>query len=115
MSKEITDANFSIEIEKSGSSAIIDFWADWCSPCKIMSPIIDELSNEYDGKIIIGKINVDENPVLSTKFKIRSIPTLLFLNSKGEVSEIVVGAKTKSELSKKIEDFIENKKYSKKI
>jgi thioredoxin 1 len=106
MSKEITDANFSKEVEKTGKPALLDFTAAWCGPCRMMSPIIDELSNEYDGKIIVGKINVDENPELSTKFKVRSIPTLLFINEKGEVSEIVVGAKPKSELAKKMDALL---------
>ncbi|MDP2692808.1 MAG: thioredoxin [bacterium] len=103
MSKEITDANFSKEIEKSGKPALLDFGAIWCGPCKMMSHIIDELSIEYDGKIIVGKIDVDENPVLSTQFKIKSIPTLLLINEKGDVVEIVVGVRPKSDIAKKME------------
>lgn len=103
---EITDANFSELVEQSGKPALIDFWAAWCGPCRMMEPTIDALSKEYDGKIIIGKINVDENPVLSTKFKIRSIPTLIFLNDKGELAGISVGVKSKFEISEKLDELI---------
>ena len=104
---EITDKNFSEIIEKSGKAALIDFWAPWCGPCRVIGPIIDELSTEYSiDKITIGKVNVDENPEIAVKFGIRSIPTLLFIKSDGEISEKMVGSKPKSEIASKINDLI---------
>jgi len=102
---EITDKNFE-EITNKKIPTLIVFKAPWCAPCRMMAPIIEELTSEYFEKVIIGSVNVDENPVLSTKFKIRSIPTILLINEKGEVVEIIVGARPKSELSKKIETLI---------
>lgn len=107
MSTIITDANFSELIEKSGKPVLIDLWAPWCGPCRVLSPIIDELSTEYSANdVIIGKINVDESPELSAKFGIRSIPTLLFIKDNGEVSEKMVGLKPKSEIVAKLNSLI---------
>jgi thioredoxin 1 len=104
---EITDKNFSDTITNSGKVALIDFWAPWCGPCRVIGPIIDELSTEYSSdKITIGKVNVDENPEIALKFGIRSIPTLLLLNSNGEISEKMIGSKPKSEIANKINELI---------
>ena len=77
MAKEITDVNFE-EIVSSGSPVVVDFWAPWCGPCRMVAPIIDELATEYEGKVIIGKVNVDDNPGVSASQSIRNIPTILF-------------------------------------
>lgn len=109
MATEITDSNFEETVKKSGKPAMIDFWAPWCGPCRMLTPVIDELHSEYSEKgIVIGKVNVDENPELSIRFKIRTIPQLLFFDGNGELKEVVTGAKPKSEIAKKIESLTEN-------
>ena len=79
MAFEFTDNNFQETAIDTGGLAVIDFWAEWCGPCRLVGPIIEELSKEYDGKALIGKINVDEQPQVSMKYQIRSIPTILFI------------------------------------
>jgi thioredoxin 1 len=98
---EITDSNFE-EIINSEKPVLVDFWAEWCGPCKMIGPLVEELANEFDGKAIIGKVDVDTNPEVSAKFGIRSIPTLLVFKG-GEIVDKQVGAVPKSVLSEKIE------------
>ena len=98
---EITDSNFE-EIINSEKPVLVDFWAEWCGPCKMIGPVVEELANEFDGKAIIGKVDVDTNPEVSAKFGIRSIPTLLVFKG-GEIVDKQVGAVPKSVLSEKIE------------
>ena len=98
---EITDSNFE-EIINSEKPVLVDFWAEWCGPCKMIGPVVEELANEFDGKAIIGKVDVDTNPGVSAKFGIRSIPTLLVFKG-GEIVDKQVGAVPKSVLSEKIE------------
>jgi thioredoxin 1 len=102
MAFEFTDANFQEEVIDSNGVAVIDFWAEWCGPCRIIAPVIQELSQEYEGKAKIGKLNVDHNPEVSYKFNIRSIPTILILKN-GEVVDRHVGTTTKKVLAEKIE------------
>ena len=101
MAFEFTDSNFQETAISNEGLTVIDFWAEWCGPCRLVSPIIDELSQEYDGKALIGKVNVDENPDISFKYGIRSIPTILFLKN-GEVIDKHVGTATKQYLNDKI-------------
>jgi thioredoxin 1 len=98
---EITDSNFE-EIINSEKPVLVDFWAEWCGPCKMIGPLVEELANEFEGKAIIGKVDVDANPEVSAKFGIRSIPTLLVFKG-GEIVDKQVGAVPKSVLSEKIE------------
>jgi thioredoxin 1 len=102
MAFEFTDANFQEEVMDSNGVAVIDFWAEWCGPCRIIAPVIQELSQEYEGKAKIGKLNVDHNPEVSYKFNIRSIPTILILKN-GEIVDRHVGTTTKKVLAEKIE------------
>jgi thioredoxin 1 len=87
----LKDADYDTEVVKSSQPVLVDFWATWCGPCQMMGPIIDSVAEEYEGKIKVMKCNVDENPVIPSKFGIRGIPTLLLFNN-GEVVDRVVGA-----------------------
>ncbi|MCC5936109.1 MAG: thioredoxin [Lunatimonas sp.] len=98
---EITDANFE-EVLKSEHPVLVDFWAEWCGPCKMIGPIVEELAGEYEGKAVIGKLDVDSNPEITMKFGVRSIPTLLIFKD-GQVVEKHIGAAPKSILSQKLE------------
>jgi thioredoxin 1 len=102
---EITDANFE-EIIASDKPVLIDFWAEWCGPCKMIGPLVEELAIEYEGKAVIGKVDVDSNPAVSAKFGIRSIPTLLVFKG-GEIVDKQIGAVPKNVLSQKLDAQVE--------
>jgi len=105
MAIEFTDANFQETAIDTDNVAVVDFWAEWCGPCRMIGPIIEELSKEYAGKVVVGKVNVDHNPEVSMKYGIRSIPTVLILKN-GEVVDKQVGVTTKKVLVDKIESHL---------
>ena len=105
MAKEFTDANFSTDVLSSDKLTVVDFWAEWCGPCRAIGPVIEELSKEYDGKVNVGKLNVDHNPEVSMNYGITSIPAILFIKG-GQVVDKLVGAQPKSNFVKKIEAHI---------
>jgi thioredoxin 1 len=105
MTIEITDANFEEKVVNSGKPVVIDFWAEWCGPCRMVGPIVEELAEDYKDQIVVGKLNVDNNPQVTEKFGIRNIPTVLFLN-KGEVADKQVGAVPKSSLEEKVKALL---------
>lgn len=102
---KVSDDSFEADVLKSGRPVLVDFWAEWCGPCRMIGPIIEELSKEYEGKVVVGKVNVDHNPEVSMKYGIRSIPTVLILK-KGEVVDKQVGVTTKKVLVDKIESHL---------
>ena len=102
---EITDATFEEEVVNADTPVLVDFWADWCAPCKMIAPIVEELAEEYDGQIKFGKVDVDSNPKVATNYGIRGIPTLLIFKA-GEPVDQVVGAVPKSVLKKRLEEAI---------
>ena len=105
MAHEFTDANFKEEVLDSAKLSVIDFWAEWCGPCRAIGPVIDELSKEYDGKVNVGKVNVDTNPQISMNYGITSIPAILFVKG-GKVVDKLVGAQPKANFVKKIEQHL---------
>lgn len=104
MAQEITDSNFE-QIISGGMPAVVDFWAPWCGPCRMVGPIVEELAAEYQGKVNIGKVNVDENPGVSATQSIRNIPTILFFKD-GKLVDKQVGAASKADLKAKIEALL---------
>lgn len=104
MEKIVTDANFAGTIG-GGMPVMVDFWATWCGPCRMIAPLVEELASEYDGKVVIGKCNVDENQEVPMKYGIRNIPTLLFFKN-GELVDRMVGAASKADIAKKLDSLL---------
>lgn len=102
---QITDDSFEDEILNSELPALVDFWAAWCGPCRMVGPVVEELAKDYDGKIKVGKMDVDQNRQTPARFGIRNIPTLIFFKG-GEVANTVVGAQTKSFLEEEIKKLL---------
>jgi len=105
MKVEVTDSNFEEEVLKSDKPVLVDFWAEWCGPCRMVGPIVDELAEEYDGKAVMAKMDVDSNPDTSVKFGIRNIPTILFFKN-GEIADKQVGAVPKATLASKLDALL---------
>ncbi len=105
MAIEITDANFEELVVKSDKPVMIDFWAVWCGPCRMIAPIVEEMSKEYEGKAVIGKVDVDSNPNIAMKYGIRNIPTVLFVKG-GEVVDKQVGAAPKPSFTAKLDKLL---------
>ena len=102
---EFTSDNFDSEVLNSDKPVLVDFWAEWCGPCKMLTPTIDSLAAEYAGKVSIGKVNVDNNADIATKYGIRSIPCLLFFKN-GEVQKQIMGSAPKSEIATALDELI---------
>lgn len=98
----LTDANFEEEVLQSDVPVLIDFWAVWCGPCRIIAPVVEELAEEYDGKVKVGKLDVDENQESAVKYGVRSIPTLLIFKG-GEVADTIIGAVPKAQIQQRLE------------
>lgn len=102
MALQLTDSNFEELVLKSDKPVMVDFWAEWCGPCRMVGPVVEELGKEFEGKAVVGKVNVDENAQVSMKYGIRSIPTILFFKG-GQLVDRSVGAVPKSQLATKLQ------------
>lgn len=105
MALEITSANFEETVLKSDKPVLVDFWAEWCGPCRMVGPIVDELHTDYEGKAVVGKVNVDDQQEIAAQYGIRNIPTILFFKN-GEMVDKNVGVAPKADLAKKIDTLL---------
>ena len=105
--KEITSINFSKEVLKSDTPVLVDFWAEWCGPCRAIGPVVEEIANDYDGKVSVGKLNVDNENQLAMEYGVRSIPALLIFNN-GTVVNQIVGAVPKNRITDILDTVISN-------
>ena len=101
----VSDAGFDQTVLKSDKPVMLDFWAEWCQPCKMLTPTVEEIAGEFEGQVLVGKLNVDDNPNTATNYGIRGIPTLLFIKD-GQVVQQLVGVKSKAEIKKVIEETL---------
>ncbi len=100
-----TDENFSQEVIKSGTPVLVDFWAPWCAPCRIVSPLIEELAKEYEGKVKVGKLNVDENQKVAQNYSVMSIPTVMLFKN-GKPGKTMIGAQSKDNYKRSIDEVL---------
>tara|TARA_B100001146_G_scaffold128588_1_gene112802 strand:- start:255 stop:572 length:318 start_codon:yes stop_codon:yes gene_type:complete len=105
MAKQVTDDTFELDVLRADGPVLVDFWAEWCGPCKQIAPSLDEISEELDGKVSLAKVNIDENPETPSKYGVRGIPTLMLFKD-GEVASTKVGALPKSKLKEWVESVI---------
>ncbi len=105
MALEFKDASFDEDVLKSETPVLVDFWAPWCGPCRMLAPTVDAISEEYEGKVKVGKVNTDENPQIATQHQINSIPTLMIFKG-GEVVERLVGALPKEKITEKLDTHL---------
>lgn len=103
--KDVTDASFGTDVLSADKPVIVDFWAEWCGPCRRLAPTVDQLASDFDGRAVVGKLNVDDNPNVAGKFQIRGIPTLLLFKD-GSLAETVVGLAGKEDLARMIEKHL---------
>ena len=104
--KEFKEDSFQVDVLDSTKPVLVDFWAEWCGPCKMLTPTIDEIADDFSGKAVIGKLNVDENPSIASNYGIRSIPSLLFFKD-GKVQNQIMGAVSKTDIEKALNDIID--------
>ncbi len=105
MELQLTDSSFEKEVLKSPLPVLVDFWAPWCGPCRMLGPIVEEIAKEYNGKAVIGKMNTDENPEVASKFNISAIPSMLFFKG-GKVVEQMVGVHSKKDIKTKLDALL---------
>lgn len=105
MAVELTDSSFQTEVIDSKSAYLVDFWAPWCGPCRLIAPIVEELSNDYAGKLKVGKVNVDDNQAVASEYGISSIPTILIFKD-GELKDRIVGALPKAQIKQYIDKHV---------
>ena len=102
---QFSDASFDAEVLKADKPVLVDFWAPWCGPCRMLAPVVDEISKEFDGKVKVGKLNTDDNAQVATRYRISAIPTLLFFKA-GKVVDQLVGVHPKPEIKKRIDALL---------
>jgi len=101
----LTDATFAESVKGSSLPLVVDFWAEWCGPCKMLAPVLDEIASDWAGRLAVGKLNVDDNPEIARTYEVMSIPTLLIFVD-GEIRKRIVGSKGKAQLLRELEEFI---------
>jgi thioredoxin 1 len=105
MELQLTDASFDKDVLKSSLPVLVDFWAPWCGPCRMLGPIVEEIAKEYEGKVVVGKMNTDDNPNVASKFNISAIPSMLFFKG-GQVVEQMVGVHSKKDIKAKLDGLL---------